>query len=57
MSCPPTPWIVLAAACGLLGMAIQSCLVIPAVRATAPTGTRLLSLAFGKDEASQHWQC
>jgi diguanylate cyclase (GGDEF)-like protein len=42
-------WITLAAGCGLVSMAVQACLVLPPVKATAPPGTRLRSLAFGRE--------
>lgn len=42
-------WIALAAGCGLLSMVIQTCLVLPPVKATAPPGTSLRALAFGRD--------
>jgi len=42
-------WITLAAGCGLVSMAIQACLVLPAVKATAAPGTRLRSLALGQE--------
>ena len=34
-------WITLAAGCGLVSMAIQACLILPPVKATAAPGTRL----------------
>ena len=42
-------WITLAAGCGLVSMAIQACLILPPVKATAPPGTRLRSLALGRE--------
>jgi diguanylate cyclase (GGDEF)-like protein len=42
-------WITLAAGCGLLSMAIQACLILPPVKATAAPGTRLRSLFFGRE--------
>jgi diguanylate cyclase (GGDEF)-like protein len=42
-------WITLAAGCGLLSMAVQVCLILPAVKATAAPGTRLRSLALGQE--------
>jgi diguanylate cyclase (GGDEF)-like protein len=42
-------WITLAAGCGLLSMAVQACLILPAVKATAAPGTRLRSLALGQE--------
>ena len=42
-------WITLAAGCGLVSMAIQACLILPPVKATAAPGTRLRSLALGQD--------
>ena len=42
-------WIALAAGCGLVSMAIQACLILPPVKATAAPGTRLRSLALGQE--------
>jgi diguanylate cyclase (GGDEF)-like protein len=42
-------WIMLAAGCGLVSMAVQACLILPPVKATAAPGTRLRSLALGKE--------
>jgi diguanylate cyclase (GGDEF)-like protein len=42
-------WITLAAGCGLVSMAIQACLILPPVKATAAPGTRLRSLALGQE--------
>ena len=42
-------WITLAAGCGLVSMAIQACLVLPPVKATAAPGTRLRSLILGQE--------
>ena len=42
-------WITLAAGCGLVSIAIQACLVLPPVKATAAPGTRLRSLALGQE--------
>jgi len=42
-------WIMLAAGCGLVSVAIQDCLILPPVKATAAPGTRLLSLALGQE--------
>ena len=42
-------WITLAAGCGLVSMAIQACLILPPVKATAAPGTRLRSLALSQD--------
>ena len=44
-------WITLAAGCGLVSMAVQACLILPAVKATAAPGTRLRSLALGQEAA------
>ena len=44
-------WITLAAGCGLVSMAVQTCLILPAVRATAAPGTRLRSLVLGREAA------
>jgi diguanylate cyclase (GGDEF)-like protein len=41
-------WITLAAGCGLASMAIQACLILPPVKATAP-GTHLRSLVLGQE--------
>ena len=46
-------WITLAGGCGLISMAIHDCLVLPAIKATAAPGTRLRSLALGR-EATSH---
>jgi diguanylate cyclase (GGDEF)-like protein len=43
-------WITLAAGCGLVSMAVQACLILPPVKATAAPGTRLRSLVLGRDE-------
>ncbi len=42
-------WIMLAAGCGLVSMAVQACLILPPVKATAPPGTRLHSLVLGRE--------
>jgi diguanylate cyclase (GGDEF)-like protein len=42
-------WVTLAAGCGLVSMAIQACLILPPVKATAAPGTRLRSLIFGRE--------
>ena len=42
-------WITLAAGCGLVSMAVQACLILPPVKATAAPGTRLRSLALGQE--------
>ena len=42
-------WITLAAGCGLVSMAIQACLILPPVKATAAPGTRLRSLVLGRE--------
>jgi diguanylate cyclase (GGDEF)-like protein len=42
-------WIMLAAGCGLVSMAIQTCLILPPVKATAAPGARLRSLALGQE--------
>ena len=42
-------WITLAAGCGLVGMAVQACLILPPVKATAAPGTRLHSLVLGQE--------
>jgi diguanylate cyclase (GGDEF)-like protein len=42
-------WITLAAGCGLVSMAVQVCLILPAVKATAAPGTRLRSLVLGQE--------
>jgi diguanylate cyclase (GGDEF)-like protein len=42
-------WIMLAAGCGLVSMAVQACLILPPVRATAVPGTRLRSLVLGRE--------
>jgi diguanylate cyclase (GGDEF)-like protein len=42
-------WITLAAGCGLVSMAVQVCLILPPVKATAAPGTRLRSLALGRE--------
>ena len=42
-------WIVLAAGCGLVSMAVQTCLIIPPVKVTADPGTRVLSLVLGRE--------
>ena len=44
-------WITLAAGCGLVSMAIQACLILPPVKATAAPGTRLHSLILGREAA------
>jgi diguanylate cyclase (GGDEF)-like protein len=43
-------WITLTAGCGLVSMAVQACLILPPVKATAAPGTRLRSLVLGRDE-------
>jgi len=42
-------WITLAAGCGLVSMAVEACLILPPVKATAAPGTRLRSLALGRE--------
>jgi diguanylate cyclase (GGDEF)-like protein len=42
-------WITLATGCGLMSMAIQACLILPPVKTTAAPGTRLRSLALGRE--------
>ena len=42
-------WITLAAGCGLVSMAVQACLILPPVKATAAPGTRLRSLILGRE--------
>ncbi len=42
-------WITLTAGCGLVSMAIQACLILPPVKATAAPGTRLRNLALGQE--------
>ena len=42
-------WIMLAAGCGLVSMAIQACLILPPVKATAAPGTPLRSLILGRE--------
>ena len=42
-------WITLAAGCGLVSMAVQACLILPPVKATAAPGTRLRSLVLGRE--------
>jgi diguanylate cyclase (GGDEF)-like protein len=42
-------WITLAAGCGLVSMAIQACLILPPVKATATPGTPLRSLILGRE--------
>src|SRR6516225_7917609 len=42
-------WIILAAGCGLVSMAVQTCLILPPVKATAAPGTRLRSLVLGQE--------
>ncbi len=42
-------WITLAAGCGLVSMAVQACLILPPVKATAAPGTRLRSLILGQE--------
>ena len=44
-------WITLAAGCGLVSMAVEACLILPPVRATAAPGTRLRSLVLGREAA------
>ena len=44
-------WIMLAAGCGLVSMAVQACLILPPVKATAAPGTRLQSLVLGREAA------
>lgn len=42
-------WIMLAAGCGLVSMAVQACLILPPVMVTAAPGTRLRSLVLGRE--------
>ena len=42
-------WIMLVAGCGLVSMAIQACLILPPVKATAAPGIRLRSLILGRE--------
>jgi len=42
-------WIMLAAGCGLVSMAVQACLILPPVKATATPGTPLRSLVLGRE--------
>ena len=42
-------WITLAAGCGLVSMAVQTCLILPPVKATADPGTRVRSLVLGRE--------
>jgi diguanylate cyclase (GGDEF)-like protein len=42
-------WITLAAGSGIVSMAIQACLILPPVKATAAPGTRLRSLVLGQE--------
>ena len=42
-------WITLAAGCGLVSMAVEACLILPPVKATAAPGTRLRSLVLGRE--------
>src|SRR5689334_11588167 len=42
-------WITLAAGCGLVSMAVEACLILPPVKATAAPGTRLYSLVLGRE--------
>ena len=42
-------WITLAAGCGLVSMAVQACLILPPIKATAAPGTRLHSLVLGRE--------
>ena len=42
-------WITLAAGCGLVSMAVQACLILPPIKATAAPGTRLRSLVLGRE--------
>ena len=42
-------WITLAAGCGLISMAIQTCLILPPFKATAAPGTQLRSLVLGQE--------
>jgi len=44
-------WITLAAGCGLVSMAVEACLILPPVKATAAPGTRLHSLVLGREAA------
>ena len=44
-------WITLAAGCGLVSMAVEACLILPPVRATAAPGTRLRNLVLGREAA------
>ena len=42
-------WITLAAGCGLVSMAVEACLILPPVKATAAPGTRLRNLVLGRE--------
>ena len=42
-------WITLAAGCGLVSIAVQACLILPPVKATAAPGTRVRSLILGRE--------
>ena len=42
-------WITLAAGCGLVSMAVEACLILPPVKATAAPGTRLRNLILGRE--------
>jgi diguanylate cyclase (GGDEF)-like protein len=42
-------WITLAAGCGLVSMAVQACLILPPVKATAAPGTPLRGLVLGRE--------
>jgi len=44
-------WITLAAGCGLVSVAVEACLILPPVKATAAPGTRLRSLVLGQETA------
>ena len=46
---PCPSWITLAAGCGLVSMAVQACLILPPVKATAAPGTPLRSLVLGRE--------
>src|SRR3984893_16385643 len=48
---PAPAWIPLAAGCGLVSMAVQACLILAPVKATAAPGTRLRSLVLGQEAA------
>src|SRR5579859_4198481 len=42
-------WITLAAGCGLVSLAVQVCLILPPVKATAAPGTQLRGLILGRE--------